>query len=40
MGRLDPEKKELQPAIASFTHLNDLVRGDPHAPDLRVMGLE
>ena len=36
---LDPEKKELaQSAVKSISELNDLVRGEPEAPDLRVIG--
>ena len=36
---LDPEKKELaQSAVESISELNDLVRGEPEGPDLRVIG--
>ena len=35
---LDPEKKELaQSAVATISELNELVRGRPEAPDLRVV---
>ena len=35
----DPEKKELaMSAVKSVSELNDLVRGEPEAPDLRVIG--
>jgi hypothetical protein len=36
---LEPEKKELAlSAVKSVSELNDLVRGEPEAPDLRVIG--
>jgi hypothetical protein len=36
---LDPEKKELaQSAVKTVTELNDLVRGTPEPPTLRVLG--
>ena len=36
---LDPERKELaESAVASITELNDLVRGKPLKPDLKVIG--
>ena len=36
---LDPERKELaQSAVASIAELNDLIRGKPLKPDLRVIG--
>ena len=36
---LDPEKKELSlSAVATVTELNDLVRGRPENPTLRVVG--
>ena len=35
---LDPEKKELaEAAVASISELNDLVRGKPEEPVLRVI---
>lgn len=35
----EPEKKELAlSAVKSVSELNDLVRGEPEAPDLRVIG--
>ena len=37
-GLLDPEKKELaQSAVETISELNELVRGKPDAPDLRVV---
>ena len=36
---LEPEKKELsQAAVKTVGELNDMVRGKPDAPDLRVIG--
>lgn len=36
---LDPEKKELSlAAVATVSELNDLVRGKPGEPSLRVIG--
>ena len=36
---LDPEKKELsESAVKTVSELNDLVRGKPEAPNLRVIG--
>jgi hypothetical protein len=36
---LEPEKKELAlSAVKSVSELNDLVRGAPVAPDLKVIG--
>jgi hypothetical protein len=36
---LEPEKKELAlSAVKSVSELNDLVRGAPDGPDLRVIG--
>lgn len=36
---LEPEKKELsQSAVVTVTKLNELVRGKPHEPPLRVIG--
>ena len=36
---LEPEKKELsQSAAATVTELNDMVRGKPENPSLRVVG--
>jgi hypothetical protein len=36
---LDPERKELaQSAVKSVSELNDLVRGKPIKPDLKVIG--
>jgi hypothetical protein len=36
---LEPEKKELsEAAVVTVTELNNLVRGNPHQPDLRVIG--
>jgi hypothetical protein len=36
---LDPERKELaQSAVKSISELNDLVRGKPLKPDLKVIG--
>lgn len=36
---LDPERKELaQSAVKSVSELNDLVRGKPLKPDLKVIG--
>ena len=36
---LDPEKKELsQSAVKTITELNDLVRGKPASPVLKVIG--
>lgn len=36
---LDPEKKELsQSAVKTISELNDLVRGEPDTPPLRVIG--
>lgn len=35
---LEPEKKEIcGSAVKSVSELNDLVRGNPHAPNLRVL---
>ena len=35
---LDPEKKELaESAVDSITELNDMVRGKPEKPELRVV---
>lgn len=35
----EPEKKELAlSAVKSVTELNELVRGEPETPDLRVIG--
>ena len=37
-GLRDPEKKELaESAVATISELNDLVRGKPDAPELRVI---
>ena len=36
---LDPERKELaESAVKSISELNDLVRGEPLKPDLKVIG--
>ena len=36
---LDPERKELAEAsVSSISELNDLVRGKPLKPDLKVIG--
>ena len=36
---LDPEKKELaETAVTTITQLNDMVRGRPEKPELRVIG--
>ena len=36
---LDPEKKELsQSAVKTISELNDMVRGTPKAPALKVIG--
>jgi hypothetical protein len=36
---LDPEKKELsESAVKTVTELNDMVRGEPESPALRVVG--
>ena len=36
---LEPEKKELSlAAVKSIGELNDMVRGKPNKPDLRVIG--
>lgn len=36
---LDPERKELsQSAVKTVTELNDMVRGEPEGPTLRVVG--
>lgn len=36
---LEPEKKELaESAVKSISELNDLVRGKPLRPDLKVIG--
>ena len=36
---LEPEKKELSlAAVKSIGELNDMVRGKPDSPDLRVIG--
>lgn len=36
---LDPEKKELaESAVKSVTELNDMVRGHPNQPALKVIG--
>ena len=36
---LEPEKKELsQSAVKTISELNDLVRGEPDTPPLRVIG--
>ena len=36
---LEPEKKELaESAVKSIARLNDMVRGKPEKPDLRVIG--
>ena len=36
---LDPERKEIsQAAVKSIGELNDMVRGKPQSPDLRVIG--
>lgn len=36
---LDPERKELAEAsVKSIAELNDLVRGEPLKPDLKVIG--
>lgn len=36
---LDPERKELaESAVKSISELNDLVRGKPLKPDLKVIG--
>ncbi len=38
-GLLDPERKELsQSAVKTVTELNDMVRGEPEGPTLRVVG--
>ena len=35
----DPEKKELaENAVKTITQLNDMVRGKPEKPELRVIG--
>ena len=35
---LEPEKREIcDAAVKSVSELNDLVRGDPHAPKLRAL---
>jgi hypothetical protein len=35
---LEPEKKEIcEAAVTSVSELNDLVRGTPHEPKLRVL---
>lgn len=36
---LEPEKKEIAlSAVKSVSELNNLVRGEPNSPDLRVIG--
>ena len=38
-GLLDPERRELsESAVKTVTELNDLVRGEPEAPTLKVIG--